>query len=193
MMTSRSEYRLLLRQDNADRRLSPIGYRVGLLPEARYRAFLAKQEAIGQERERLIATVIPPSAENNAILASLGSSPLQTGVRLADLLRRPELDYDSLAPLDPERTPLDPAVTLTVGIDIKYEGYLRREEAEVRRQERLENLALPADLDYMAIRGLRIEAAQKLSAMRPASVGQASRISGVNPADISVLLIYLGR
>ena len=193
MMTSRSEYRLLLRQDNADRRLSPIGYRVGLLPEARYRAFLAKQEAIGQERERLIATVIPPSAENNAILASLGSSPLQTGVRLADLLRRPELDYDSLAPLDHERTPLDPAVTLTVGIDIKYEGYLRREEAEVRRQERLENLALPADLDYMAIRGLRIEAAQKLSAMRPASVGQASRISGVNPADISVLLIYLGR
>ena len=193
MMTSRSEYRLLLRQDNADRRLSPIGHRVGLLPEARYRAFLAKQEAIEQERERLVATVIPPSTENNAILESLGSSPLQTGVRLADLLRRPEIDYDALAPLDRERVPLDPAVTLTVGIDIKYEGYLRREEAEVRRQERLESLTLPADLDYAAIRGLRIEAAQKLSAMRPASVGQASRISGVNPADISVLLIYLGR
>ena len=108
-------------------------------------------------------------------------------------MRRPELDYDALAPLDRDRKPLDPAVTLTVGIDIKYEGYLRREEAEVRRQERLESLALPKDLDYMAIRGLRIEAAQKLTAMRPASVGQASRISGVNPADISVLLIYLGR
>ena len=191
MMTSRSEYRLLLRQDNADRRLSPIGYRVGLLPKERYLAFLAKQEAIERERERLTATVIPPSAKNNAILQSLGSAPLQTGIRLADLLRRPELDYDSLAPLDAARTPLDPAVTLTVGIDIKYEGYLRREEAEVRRQERLEGLSLPPDLDYMAIRGLRIEAAQKLSAMRPVSVGQASRISGVNPADISVLLIYL--
>ena len=193
MMTSRSEYRLLLRQDNADRRLSPIGYRVGLLSEERYRAFLQKQEAIEKERLRLTATVIPPSAENNDILLSLGSAPLQTGIRLADLLRRPELDYDTLAPLDRERLPLDPAVTLTVGIDIKYEGYLRREEAEVRRQERLESLALPPDLDYMAIRGLRIEAAQKLSAMRPASVGQASRISGVNPADISVLLIYLKR
>ena len=191
MMTSRSEYRLLLRQDNADRRLSPIGYRVGLLPKERYLAFLAKQEAIERERERLTATVIPPSAKNNAILQSLGSARLQTGIRLADLLRRPELDYDSLAPLDAARTPLDPAVTLTVGIDIKYEGYLRREEAEVRRQERLEGLSLPPDLDYMAIRGLRIEAAQKLSAMRPVSVGQASRISGVNPADISVLLIYL--
>ena len=193
MMTSRSEYRLLLRQDNADRRLSPLGHRVGLLPEGRYQAFLAKQEAIQGERARLERTVIPPSAENNAILQSLGSAPLQTGIRLADLLRRPELDYDTLAPLDRERAPLDPAVTLTVGIDIKYEGYLRREEAEVRRQERLESLALPKDLDYMAIRGLRIEAAQKLTAMRPASVGQASRISGVNPADISVLLIYLGK
>ena len=193
MMTSRSEYRLLLRQDNADRRLSPIGYRVGLLPEERYRAFLQKQEAIERERLRLTATVIPPSAKNNAILTALGSAPLQTGIRLADLLRRPELDYDAVAPLDRERLPLDPAVTLTVEIDIKYEGYLRREEAEVRRQERLESLALPKELDYMAIRGLRIEAAQKLSAMRPASVGQASRISGVNPADISVLLIYLKR
>ena len=121
----------------------------------------------------------------------LPSVPIKTGIHLSDLLRRPELDYDSIAPLDTGRPPLDPAVTLTVGIDIKYEGYLRREEAEVRRQARLEEMRLPEDIDYRAIRGLRIEAAEKLAALRPASVGQASRISGVNPADISVLLIYL--
>ena len=192
MMTSRSEYRLLLRQDNADRRLSPIGHRVGLLSAARYDAYLKKQEAIDRERARLEATVIPPSEENNRILASLGTATVQTGIRLADLLRRPELSYEAIAPLDRDRPPLDPAVCLTVGIDIRYEGYLRREEAEVRRQERLESMRLPEDIDYGAIRGLRIEAAQKLAALRPQSVGQASRISGVNPADISVLLIYLG-
>ena len=192
MMTSRSEYRLLLRQDNADRRLSPIGYRVGLLSEERYRRYLKKQEEIDRERARLEATVIPPSEENNRILASLGSATVQSGIRLSELLRRPELSYEAIAPLDPARPPLDPAVTLTVGIDIRYEGYLRREEAEVRRQERLESMRLPEDIDYSSIRGLRIEAAQKLSALRPMSVGQASRISGVNPADISVLLIYLG-
>ena len=191
MMTSRSEYRLLLRQDNADRRLTPIGYRVGLISEPRYRAFLQKQEEIAGEHRRLTETVLPPSEENNRILAALGSTPLQTGVRLADLLRRPELDYEKLAPLDRQRPSLAPAVTLTVGIDIKYEGYLRREEAEVRRQARLEEMPLPDGLDYTAIRGLRTEAAQKLAAIRPKSVGQASRISGVNPADISVLLIYL--
>ncbi|MBO7762482.1 MAG: tRNA uridine-5-carboxymethylaminomethyl(34) synthesis enzyme MnmG [Clostridia bacterium] len=191
MMTSRSEYRLLLRQDNADRRLSPIGHRIGLLDEGRFAAFEKKQAAITAERERLMHTVIPPSEENNRILASLGSTPIQTGIHLSDLLRRPELDYDSISPLDTGRTPLDPAVTLTVGIDIKYEGYLRREEAEVRRQARLEEMRFPEDIDYRAIRGLRIEAAEKLAAMRPVSVGQASRISGVNPADISVLLIYL--
>ena len=192
MMTSRSEYRLLLRQDNADRRLSPIGHRVGLLSRARYAAYLEKQEAIDRERARLEATVIPPSEENNRILAALGTATVQTGIRLADLLRRPELSYEAIAPLDRERPPLDPAVCLTVGIDIRYEGYLKREEAEVRRQERLESMRLPEDIDYGTIRGLRIEAAQKLAALRPGSVGQASRISGVNPADISVLLIYLG-
>ena len=181
-----------MRQDNADRRLSPIGYRVGLLSRARYDAYLKKQEEIDRERARLEATVIPPSEENNRILASLGTATVQTGIRLADLLRRPELSYEAIAPLDRDRPPLDPAVCLTVGIDIRYEGYLRREEAEVRRQERLESMRLPEDIDYGAIRGLRIEAAQKLAAMRPQSVGQASRISGVNPADISVLLIYLG-
>ena len=193
MMTSRSEYRLLLRQDNADRRLSPIGYRVGLLPEARFRAFTEKQEAIAAERRRLESTVIPPSEENNRILLSLGSAPLHSGIRLSELLRRPELDYELIAPLDRERPALDAAVTLTVGIDIKYEGYLRREEAEVRRQERLEELRLPEGIDYAAIRGLRLEAIAKLSAIRPMTVGQASRISGVSPADISVLLIYLKR
>ena len=193
MMTSRSEYRLLLRQDNADRRLSPIGYRVGLLPEARFCAFTEKQEAIAAERRRLESTVIPPSEENNRILLSLGSAPLHSGIRLSELLRRPELDYELIAPLDRERPALDAAVTLTVGIDIKYEGYLRREEAEVRRQERLEELRLPEGIDYAAIRGLRLEAIAKLSAIRPMTVGQASRISGVSPADISVLLIYLKR
>ncbi len=193
MMTSRSEYRLLLRQDNADRRLTPIGRRVGLIGDARFAAYEKKQAAIAAERARLEATVVPPSAKNNEILASLGTAPLSTGARLTELLRRPELDYAALAPLDAGRPTLDPAVTLTVEIDVKYEGYLRREEAEVHRQEKLESLRLPADIDYGAIRGLRIEAAQKLAAMRPASVGQAARISGVSPADISVLLIYLGK
>ena len=191
MMTSRSEHRLLLRQDNADRRLSPIGYRVGLLPERRYLAFREKQAAIERERRRLEGTVIPPTPEVNALLTSLGSAEIRTGIRLSELLRRPELDYEALAPIDGDRPMLDPAVTLTVGIDIRYEGYLHREEAEVRRQARLEEMRLPEDIDYTTIRGLRLEAAQKLSAMRPLSIGQASRISGVNPADISVLLIYL--
>ena len=137
--------------------------------------------------------MIPPSEENNRILEGLGSAPIATGIRLADLLRRPELTYDLLAPLDRERPALDPAITLTVGIDIKYEGYLRREEAEVHRQQKYEEMRLPEDIDYKAIRGLRLEAAQKLDALRPVSVGQAARISGVNPADISVLLIYLKR
>ena len=193
MMTSRSEYRLLLRQDNADRRLTPIGRRVGLVGDARFAAYEEKQAAIAAERARLEATVVTPSARNNEILASLGTATISTGARLTDLLRRPELDYASIAPLDPDRRELDPAVVLTVEIDVKYEGYLRREEAEVHRQERLESLRLPDDVDYGAIRGLRIEAAQKLAAMRPVSVGQAARISGVSPADISVLLIYLGK
>ncbi|MBR7096068.1 MAG: tRNA uridine-5-carboxymethylaminomethyl(34) synthesis enzyme MnmG [Clostridia bacterium] len=193
MMTSRSEHRLCLRQDNADRRLTPIGRRLGLIGDGRWAAFQAKQAAIAAERERLAHTVIGPSEENNAHLAALGTATVASGIRLTDLLRRPELDYASLAPLDPHRPPLDPAVTLTVEIDIKYEGYLRREEAEIHRQERLDGLALPEDLDYSAIRGLRLEAAQKLGAIRPRSVGQAARISGVNPADISVLLIYLGK
>ena len=191
MMTSRSEYRLLLRQDNADRRLTPLGYRVGLVSEERYRAFLEKQEAIRQEIVRLEKTVVSPTEKANACLAALGSAPMKTGVSLAELLRRPELTYDLLAPLDPARPALSPSVTLTAQTDIKYAGYIRREEAEVRRQARLEEMKLPPDLDYKAINGLRIEAAEKLADFCPMTLGQASRISGVNPADISVLLIYL--
>ena len=191
MMTSRSEYRLLLRQDNADLRLTDIGYQVGLVDEDRYARFCAKREAIEAETRRLEQTGVSPTEEVNAYLVSLGTAPLKVGVRLADLLRRPELTYENLAPLDPMRPSLPVAVTLTAQIGIKYEGYIKRELAEVARQEKLETRRLPQDIDYMAIRGLRIEAAQKLTAIRPMTIGQASRISGVSPADIGVLLIYL--
>lgn len=192
MMTSRSEHRLLLRQDNADLRLTDMGYQVGLIPEERYARFVARRSAIEAEQARVEKTIISPTAENNAHLVSLGSAPLKTGVRLSDLLRRPELTYDNLAPIDPTRPSLPRSVVETAQIAIKYEGYLKREEAEVARQEKLEHYRLPDDLDYSKVKGLRIEAAQKLNAIRPINVGQASRISGVSPADISVLLIYLG-
>ena len=193
IMTSRSEFRLLLRQDNADARLSPLGHRVGLLTEERYAAYLAKQEAVREESRRLESLIVRPTKEAVAYLDTLGSAPIETGVRLADLLRRPELTYANTAPLDPERPALDPRVCLTVEMEIKYEGYIRRQLAEAERQRKLEHKTLPPDLDYAAIGGLRIEAVQKLSAIRPASLGQAARISGVSPADISVLLIFLGR
>ena len=193
MMTSRSEYRLVLRQDNADLRLTEYGRRVGLIGDARYRAFQAKKGQIAQEKVRLEKTVVTPTEEHNAYLLSLGTAPLKTGAKLSELLKRPELTYDTLAPLDPARPPLPRAVILTVETDVKFEGYIQRERAEVERQEKLEHRRLPEDLDYAAIRGLRIEAAQKLAAMRPLSIGQASRISGVNPADIGVLLVYLAQ
>ncbi len=191
MMTSRSEYRLLLRQDNADQRLTDIGHRVGLIDDNRYARFCEKRDAITREVKRLESTVVTPSEEHNAYLVSLGTAPIRTGVKLADLLRRPEVTYEKLLPLDPTRPALSAAVCETAQITVKYEGYIRRELAEVERQAKLENRHLPKDLDYKQIGGLRIEAAQKLSAMRPASVGQASRISGVSPADIGVLIIYL--
>lgn len=193
MMTSRSEYRLLLRQDNADMRLSPIGHRVGLLTQERYERFLAKKNAIASETHRIEQTVVPPTAQNNALLATLASAPLATGVRLSELLRRPELTYENTAPLDPNRPTLPLGVVTTVEMQIKYEGYIKRQMAEAARRDKLESKKIPADIDYHAITGLRIEAVQKLSAIRPQNIGQAARISGVSPADISVLLIYLKR
>lgn len=191
VMTSRSEYRLLLRQDNADLRLTDMGHRVGLIDDARYAAFCEKRRLIETEIARLEKTVAPPSPAVNACLAALGSAPLQSGIHLAELLRRPEVGYAALAAIDPDRPPLSRAVRTTVEVQVKYEGYLRREQSEVEKQAKMEAKRLPPDLDYAALRGLRIEAAQKLNAIRPLNVGQAARISGVNPADITVLLIYL--
>ena len=191
MMTSRSEYRLLLRQDNADVRLSPIGYRVGLLSEERYRRFLEKRETIENEKARLESLILPPSEAVNATLSSLGSAEISGGIRLSELLRRPELTYADLAPLDPDRPDLPPAIQTSVQTEIKYDGYIKREIAEAERFAKLEGKPLPPDVDYRDVRGLRIEAAEKLNRIKPLNVGQASRISGVNPADISVLLIWL--
>ena len=193
MMTSRSEYRLLLRQDNCDLRLTELGYRVGLIGEERYRAFLEKKKTIEQEIARVNSTNIPPSEEVNALLREHGSTELTTGIKLAELIRRPEFDYRSLAPIDRERPALPREITTTVEIQIKYEGYIKREGREVERQKKLEEKLLPEDLDYTTIRGLRLECAEKMNLVRPMNIGQASRISGVNPADISVLLIYLGK
>ncbi|MBE6594294.1 MAG: tRNA uridine-5-carboxymethylaminomethyl(34) synthesis enzyme MnmG [Ruminococcaceae bacterium] len=191
MMTSRSEYRLLLRQDNADQRLTPHGHRVGLVDDARYGRFLEKQARISAEIQRLSTTHLSPAAVN-PLLREKEMPLLQTGASLADLLRRPGLDYEMLRPLDPERPSLSRAEQLSVEVQIKYEGYINRQIAEVSRHEKLESRMLPDAIDYKKITGLRLEAAQKLSAMRPQTVGQASRISGVSPADVSVLLIYLG-
>ena len=191
MMTSRSEYRLLLRQDNADARLTPIGYKIGLISEERYEKFKQKQENIGNEIARLNTTFLSPT-KANPLLEALGQTPLSGGASLADLLRRPSVTYEALAEIDHNRPNLSMREALTVETAVKYEGYIKRQRAEVERQARLESKKLPEDIDYKAIKGLRLEAAQKLDKIRPASVGQASRISGVHPADITVLLIYLG-
>ncbi len=191
MMTSRSEYRLLLRQDNADIRLTEKGYRAGLVSQAQYDAFCLKQQQIDEEIQRLNTTFISPNAAN-PLLASLGLTEISTGFSLAELLKRPQITYDVLKPIDKKRPELPPRIIQTVEVTVKYEGYIKRQINEVQRHERLESKRLPADIDYMQIKGLRIEAAQKLTSVRPLTVGQASRISGVNPADISVLLIYLG-
>jgi tRNA uridine 5-carboxymethylaminomethyl modification enzyme len=191
MMTSRSEYRLLLRQDNADVRLTPIGYRVGLINEERYNRFLAKKQAIEDEIVRLNTTYVSPE-KANPLLLEYEMPPLVSGASLGDLIRRPQLDYEAISSLDKKRQPLPRAVKNTVEVNIKYEGYIKKQVAEIKRMEKLEEKFLPKDIDYLSLRGLRIEAAQKLDKFRPLTVGQASRISGVNPADISVLLIYMG-
>ncbi len=193
MMTSRSEYRLLLRQDNADERLTPIGHRVGLIGEERYAEFLEKQKLIEAEIKRLEKTTVPPSDKNNEILRALGSAEISTGIKLSELLRRPELSYKAICGLDTDRPDLSSSVIRTAEIKVKYQGYIKRELSEVERQRKLEDKRLPADIDYKKIVGLRLESAEKLDKIRPMNIGQASRISGVNPADISVLLIYLGK
>ena len=193
MMTSRSEYRLLLRQDNADARLTPYGHEVGLVSEERYAAFLQKQERIEREIRRLESASAAPTERINAILQNAHSAPIQTGAHLSELLRRPELSLAHIYEIEGEvaRIPLSENEKKSAEIRIKYDGYIRRELAEAERQKKLEGMSLPEDIDYNAILGLRLECAEKLSKIRPMNIGQASRISGVNPADISVLLIYL--
>ena len=193
IMTSRSEYRLLHRQDNADERLTEIGCRVGLIPQERMDEVRKKYDAVRREMRRLDATGTPATPELNAFLQARGSAPVVSAARLSDLLRRPELDYDCLAPFDRSRHALPREVTQQVEIRVKYEGYLRRQEKQIADFAREEERLLPQDLDYNAIGGLRLEARQKLSEIRPRSVGQASRISGVSPADVAVLLIWLER
>ena len=191
MMTSRSEYRLLHRQDNADERLSAVGRELGLVSEERFRAVREKYQAVERELVRLERTLLGPSAELNAMLASRDSAPVSSGASLADLLRRPQLSYEDLAPFDRERPDLPSAVRQQVEIRLKYEGYIRRQLRQVEEARRMEERELPADLDYTAIPGLRLEAREKLQKIRPASFGQAGRISGVSPADLSVLMIYM--
>ena len=191
MMTSRSEYRLLLRQDNADRRLTPTGREIGLISDERYEKFLQKLALIAAEKERIRKTFIPPSDEINKMLVSRETSPLSTGARLSDLLKRPQLNYDLLYPFDDTRPELPYEIFEQVEIDEKYEGYIKRQQAQVDEMHRLEVKKLPKELDYTCITGLRLEAREKLNLVRPQNIGQASRISGVSPSDISVLLIYL--
>lgn len=193
MMTSRSEYRLVLRQDNADERLTPLGYEIGLISEERYNKFLEKQEQKKAEIKRLKLTVISPSEEVNRILVSRETSKITTGVRLIDLLKRPQLGYEELKTVDTERPELDPNIFEQVEIEIKYEGYIQKQLKQVEQMRKLETKLLPKDFDYREIKGLRLEAQEKLNKIKPLNIGQASRISGVSPADISVLLIWLAQ
>ena len=191
MMTSRSEYRLVLRQDNADERLTPTGYEIGLISEQRWQRFQQKQERKTAEAKRVKSTVLPPSEELNQILVSHETSPVTTGVRLSELLKRPQLSYQALKPVDRTRPDYPESVFENVEIELKYEGYIARQKADIEEMRRVERKKLPVDVDYQQIKGLRLEAAEKLSKVRPENIGQAGRISGVSPADISVLLIWL--
>lgn len=191
MMTSRSEYRLLLREDNADERLTPIGYKIGLISQQRYDYLINKEEQIDAEVKRLEHLNVGPSPELNDYLSSVGTEPISNGVTLAKLLKRPQVDYCGLACADPERPQLSREVCEQVQLRIKYEGYINLQLEQVEAMRKLEKKLLPQDIDYSTLRGLRLEAAEKLAKVRPASIGQASRISGVNPADVSVLLVWL--
>lgn len=191
MMTSRSEYRLILRQDNADQRLIPRGHEIGLVSDEKLNRLKLKLELIEKERRRLEKTTIPPSSELNDYLVAVGTAEISTGIKLSELLKRPQVTYKGLEPFDKDRQPLDREVTEQIEIAIKYEGYIAKQIAQVEQMRRFERRKLPADIDYMSIAGLRIEAREKLNKHRPLNVGQASRISGVSPADISVLVIWL--
>ena len=190
MMTSRSEYRLVLRQDNADSRLTPIGRRIGLVDDVRWARFTARQEAITAERKRLEAVGVAPSEALSDLLVAKGTTPVTDGAKMIDLLRRPQLSYADLAPIDPDRPVLEPLVVEQMEVELKYEGYIRREQAQIEEMRRLECRLLPADAPYDQIHGLRKEAQEKLMKVRPRSIGQASRISGVSPADVSVLIVW---
>lgn len=192
MMTSRSEYRLVLRQDNADERLTPLGRKIGLISDDRWNRFTAKQQRKKDEIKRLKNTVIPPTEQVNAILVSRETTPITTGVRLIDLMKRPQINYAALEPVDTTRPQLDVNVQEQVEIDVKYEGYIKRQAEQIAKIRRLEEKRLPK-IDFNQIVGLRLEAIEKLNKVKPENIGQASRISGVSPADISVLLIWLAQ
>ncbi len=193
MMTSRSEYRLLLRQDNADERLMPIGHKLGLISDDTYSAYLKREEQKNAEIGRLNTVFLAPGEEINVLLESAGTAPLSTGIRLSELIKRPQVSYDMLAPFDKERPPLSHSVREKVEVEIKYEGYIARQKAQVNEMLRLEGKKIPENIDYNDVYGLRLEAREKLDKVRPTDIGQASRISGVSPADVSVLLIYLSK
>ena len=193
MMTSRSEYRLVLRQDNADERLTPIGYKIGLISEERYNKFLEKQELKKAEIKRLKATVISPTEQVNKILVSRETSEITTGIRLIELMKRPQLGYDVLEEIDTTRPQLDRNIFEQVEVEVKYEGYIQKQLKQVEQVRKLEDKKLPKDFDYKEIKGLRLEAQEKLNKIKPHNIGQASRISGVSPADISVLLIWMAQ
>lgn len=190
MMTSRSEYRLILRQDNADKRLTPIGHKVGLIDDETYEKVVLKYKSIDEESERLKNVVLSPNEEINSFFVSRGTDPLKSGLRVYDAIKRPEINYDVLSDFDKSRPDLPKEVTDQVEINIKYEGYLKREYARIAQMRRLENMKIPEDTDYNKITNLRLEAVEKLSKIRPLNIGQAGRISGVTPADVNVLIIY---
>ena len=191
MMTGRSEYRLVLRQDNADIRLTPTGHNVGLISDERYNEFLHKQELIKHELERVKSLSIPISPDLQAMLVDRGTAELKTGCKMVELLKRPQITYADLAPFDLNRPQLDYEIFEQVEISVKYEGYIKKQEAQIKEMRRLEAKQIPSDIDYTSLKGLRLEAVEKLSAIRPQNLGQAGRISGVNPADITALNIIL--
>ncbi|EPZ39111.1 tRNA uridine 5-carboxymethylaminomethyl modification protein GidA [Anoxybacillus ayderensis] len=191
LLTSRAEYRLLLRHDNADLRLTEIGYKLGLISQERYEKFVAKKEAIEAEKKRLKSYIIKPTPQVQEMIRNVGGSELKDGIRAADLLKRPEMTYEHIQMIAPAEQPIDPEVAEQVEIQIKYEGYIEKSLQQVEKLKKMENKKIPEDIDYDAITGLATEARQKLKQVRPLSIAQASRISGVNPADISILLVYL--